>query len=123
MSGTINFVIGHETFTPNIGRTAQAPSYIVPRGRLPISATRLCVWIWNAYTHIREVREVLALLARFTLYSEMLQSNPRFGYKFLAGNYLVRGFLNIRVCLMLYTPLQKAARAAFRPSTSSDPAR
>ena len=59
---------------------------------MPISATRLCVWIWNAYTHIREVREVLALLARFTLYSEMLQSNPRFGYKFLAGNYLVRGF-------------------------------
>jgi uncharacterized protein VirK/YbjX len=38
------------------------------------------------------VREVLRFLFRIPLFSEMVQSTPRFGFKFLTDNYLVRGF-------------------------------
>jgi uncharacterized protein VirK/YbjX len=38
------------------------------------------------------VREVLGFLVRIPLFSEVVQSNPRFCYKFLTDDYLVRGF-------------------------------
>jgi hypothetical protein len=92
MSGAINFAIGHENFTTHTSRTNSAPKYIAAQVRTPIPTAQICVWIWRAYTHIRKVREVLALLATIPLYSEMLQEDPRFGYKFLTGDYLAKGF-------------------------------
>jgi len=92
MSGAINFVIGHENFTTYTSRIEPAPKYIAPRVRATIPTAQICAWIWRAYTHIGKVREVLALVARTPLYSEMLQDDPRFGYKFLTGDYLAKGF-------------------------------
>jgi uncharacterized protein VirK/YbjX len=92
MSGAINFVVARENFATLTSRPTPAPRYIVERGRLPVSAARVCVWTWRAFTHIGAVRNVLGLLAKIPPYSAMVQNDPRFSYKFLTDDYLARGF-------------------------------
>lgn len=92
MSGTINFAIGHQNHTPYTGIKAPASKYLVPRTVLPVSAASVSLWTWRALTHIKQVREVLTLIAGVPLYSTMVQGDPRFAYKFLTDDYLARGF-------------------------------
>ena len=87
-----SFAIRNEDSAPPVNRTVPAPRYIVAPVRLPVSRKQVCVWAWRALTHIRKVREVLRFLVRIPLFSEMVQSNPRFGYKILTDDYLARGF-------------------------------
>jgi uncharacterized protein VirK/YbjX len=84
--------IRNEDSATPVNRTVPAPRYNVAPVRLPVSRKQVCVWTWRALTHLRKVREVLSFLVRIPLFSEMVQSNPRFGYKFLTDNYLARGF-------------------------------
>lgn len=92
MPGAANFAIRNEDSVTPINRTFPAPRYIVAVAAVRVSRARVCVWAWRALTHLRKMREVLRLLARIPLFSEMLRSNPRFGFKFLTDDYLARGF-------------------------------
>lgn len=87
-----SFAIRNEDSATPVNRTVPAPRYNVAPVRLPVSRKQVCVWTWRALTHLRKVREILSFLVRIRLFSEMVQSNPRFGYKFLTDNYLARGF-------------------------------
>ena len=92
MPNAASFAIRNEDSATSVNRTVPAPRYIVAVASVPVTRAQICVWAWRALTHIRKVREVLRFLFRIPLFSEMVQSNPRFGFKFLTDNYLVRGF-------------------------------
>ena len=92
MLGEAEFAICPEVSANQIVSTGPATKYLVAQAAAKISTARICVWFWRALTHIRKVREVLTLLVRTPLFSEMVQSNPRFGFKFLTDDYLARGF-------------------------------
>src|ERR1035438_5071272 len=92
MPGAASFEFGNEKSASPVHGTVSSPRYIVPQISLPVSPARVCVWTWRAFTHIKKGGELFAFLARNPLFSEMLQNNPRFGFKFLTDDYLVRGF-------------------------------
>jgi uncharacterized protein VirK/YbjX len=48
--------------------------------------------LWRGFTHIKTHREVLRFLLRYPPLTEVVFSNPSFACKYLAQNYLVRGF-------------------------------
>jgi uncharacterized protein VirK/YbjX len=92
MPGAADFAIANEDSAILINKEVPAPKYIVAPVTMHPSHTQVRVWAWRALTHIRQVREVLKFLFRIPLFSEMLRSNPKFGFKFLTDDYLARGF-------------------------------
>jgi uncharacterized protein VirK/YbjX len=64
---------------------------------LPLTPFRLFVWAMRALLHIKHVRQVLNFVARVPAFSQFVQANPRFAFKFLTGEYLARG-LSISAC-------------------------
>jgi uncharacterized protein VirK/YbjX len=89
MSATANLAIGFE----HVAKSGSArPTYIIAQERPPLPPTRLFIWAWRALVHLRSTHGVLRLIATVPPYSELLQSNPRFAFKFLTDDYLARGF-------------------------------
>jgi hypothetical protein len=97
MSGALNFAIENKDSIAPVAAKRQSPSYIVPRETVPLTLFRLGVCTFRALFHVKNVREILAFLARVPVLSEMVQRNPRFAFKFLTGEYLARG-LSVSEC-------------------------
>jgi uncharacterized protein VirK/YbjX len=66
--------------------------YLDAQAVVPVSRTRILLWSWRALANLSKVREVLMFLVKDPLFFEMLQKDPKFGYKILANNYLARDF-------------------------------
>ena len=92
MSGAVDFISRNNSSTTALIQTASTPTYVIPEGRLRLTPLRLCIWMGRALLHIRNLRDVLHFLAGIPLFSEMVQRNPRFAFKFLIGDYLAKGF-------------------------------
>jgi uncharacterized protein VirK/YbjX len=88
MSGILNFAI--ENPGPRSVAVSSSPRYIVAQCSSTVSTFRLAVWAFRALSHLRLAREVISFIARTPLYSEMVPQNPRFAFKFLTDDYLVR---------------------------------
>jgi hypothetical protein len=96
--------------------------YSPPRAIAHLGDSSVCLDLERLHPHQRGPRSSCFTCEVYTLFRNATEQS-KVRLQVSRRQLPCPRLLNIRVCLMLYTPLQKAARAAFRPSTSSDPAR
>lgn len=114
VSGAIHFPYGTLQHAAAGENPATPPKYLPAQSIDSISPLQLGAWIVRALTHLRRVRKTLGFLSRNPLYSQIVQSNPRFAFKFLTDDYLARGFTTAQAAdcfLHHYTRLQELLSA------------
>jgi uncharacterized protein VirK/YbjX len=75
---------------PGTNRLVIGPLSALARQRKTWSPELLAGVLWRGITHLGAHRKVLQLL-KLPAYSEAARNNPRFGFKYLTHDYLVKG--------------------------------
>jgi uncharacterized protein len=91
MSSAVNWMVPNGKCIP--ARPAHiAPSFIKPLRKEPLSPVRFGGVLWRGLTHLGTHRDVLRLIVKFPLLTQLAQDNLRFASKYLTRDYLVQNF-------------------------------